>query len=116
MKNLNGWQIVALVGLVLGAIVALVAMGQEIAAVSAVGIMVASALGVPIYQQAVNGEKVGQVKELANGNLKRLQDQIADIYVQHAAERADWALQLQAANDKATALAAMLPPDTKIPD
>jgi len=114
MKNLNGWQIVTMFGMILAAIVTLVAMGQEVGAIVTAGIVVASALGVPIVQGAVNSEKMGQVKDLANGNLAAMRDQMATDRAAHALERAELYQQLQAANDKAVQLAAMVPAESRI--
>jgi hypothetical protein len=100
-------------GMILAAIVTLVAMGQEVGAIVTAGIVVASALGVPIVQGAVNSEKMGQVKDLANGNLAAMRDQMSTLILQHQVERAELHQQLQAANDKAVQLAAMVPSEIR---
>ena len=68
MKSLNGWQIVALVGLFLGTLVALVAMGQEIGALVAAAVAILAALGFNGAQNAINLERTTEVRTLANGN------------------------------------------------
>ncbi len=116
MKNLNGWQVVALVGVLCATLVALVWRGQDIGAIVAAGVVVASALGLNVAtsfaQNSVNSEKLGQVKDLANGNLQAMRDQLAAKEEQHAAERADMMRQIRDANDRAVQLAAMIPPGT----
>lgn len=116
MRNLNGWQIVTLLGLLLAALVILVALGQEVSALVGAGLVVASALGVPIVQGAVNAERVSQVKELANGNLTSARQAVDAAHAQAAAERAEAAKTIQAMQQQMLALAALIPPDTKVPD
>lgn len=114
MDKLSGWQIVTVVGMLLGAVVGLVAMGQELGAVMSIGILIASGLGVNIAtnlaQNSVNAEKLTQVKDLANGNNQALRDEIAAIRDQHAQERAELQRQLKESNDRAVQLAAMVLP------
>lgn len=114
MKNLNGWQFVILVGMILGTLLGLMAMGQELAAVVGAGIAIATALGANVVQNVsattTQREQLGQVKDLANGNLDALRIQISSERAQHALERAELNRQLQTANDRAIQLAALIPP------
>lgn len=112
----NGWQVVTIIGLVLTAIVVLVALGQELSALITTCILVASALGVPIVQGFVNSEKMNQNNALANGNLAALREQLNQVITQHSTERTEIQAQLQAANDRAVQLAAMISPDAKFPE
>lgn len=123
----NGWQIVTLVSVVLAAIVSLVAMGQELSALITTGLLVASALGVPIVQGFVNNERVNQVKDLANGNLAAMREEMTHLNQQHAEElarrdaaaaleRLNFQQQLAASHEKHVMLAAMLPADSKAPE
>lgn len=116
MKNLNGWQVVILVGMVLTALVVLVKMGQGLGAIVGAALLLLGGLGVPIYQNAVNSEKINQGNMLANGNLAAMRDQITALTLAHAAERAELIHQIQASNHQAVALAAMVPPDSKVPE
>lgn len=122
--GLTGWQVVALVALLCGTIVGLVAMGQTLGAVAGVGIMILAALGFTGAQQLVNGEKVSQVKDLANGNNKDLRDQIDKILASHAderqqadaraaLERQQMQAQLTALQHQMVTLAVAVPPETK---
>lgn len=112
----NGWQIVTLVGMVLAAIVVLVAMGQELSALITTGLLVASALGVPIVQGFVNSEKMGQLKEQGNGTLTAKDKIIADLQAQLGLQSQEYMRQMAEAHNRATVLATLVPPDTKIPD
>lgn len=122
--GLTGWQIVALVALLCGTIVGLVAMGQTLGAITGVGIMILAALGFTGAQQFVNAEKVSQVKDLANGNNKELREQIEKILANHAEERRQaearaalerqqFQQQLTAVQQQTVAYAAAAPPDAK---
>lgn len=115
MDRLSGWQIVTLLGMLLATIVGLVAMGQELGAIISVSVLIASALGVNIAtnvaQNSLNSEKLGQVKDLANGNNQALREEIAAIRAQHADERAELLRQVQESNNRAVQLAAMIMPD-----
>ena len=115
MKNLNGWQVVALVGILCATLVTLVWQGQSVGAIVAAGVVVASALGVNVAtsfaQNSVNSEKLGQVKDLANGQNQALQRQLVDKDKMYTDLLAEKDRQLQAAHDRAVQLAAMIPPD-----
>lgn len=124
--------------MVLAAIVILVAMGQELSALITTGLLVASALGVPIVQGFVNSERMGQVKELANGNLAAMREEMTRKDLQHAEEmtrkdqqhaqeltreRAAASLErtslqerLHEAHEARVALATLLPPEAKPPE
>lgn len=114
MKNLNGWQIVALVAILCATLVILVQQGQTVGAIVAAGVVVASALGLNVAtsfaQNSVNSEKLTQVKDLANGNLAAAREQLETERAAHATERAALIAQLQEANNRSVQLAAMIPP------
>lgn len=116
MKNLGGWQVVALVGILAAAFCVLVGLGQDVGALVAAGLLIAGALGVPIVQGAVNAEKLNNNNALANGNLAALREQMERVISQHAEQMAEKDRQLQAANDKAVTLAALIPTDAKLPE
>jgi hypothetical protein len=99
----NGWQVVTLVGMVLTAIVILVALHQDLSALITTGLLVASALGVPIVQGFVNSERMGALKEQGNGTMAAKDQQISDLLKQ-----------LTAAHNQSVQLAAMIPPDPKV--
>lgn len=115
MKNLNGWQVVALVAILCGTLIALVWQGQSVGAIVAAGVVVASALGINVAtnlaQNSVNSEKLGQVKDLANGQNQTLQRQLETERAVHAGERAFLMNQVKEANDRAVQFAAMITPD-----
>lgn len=116
MKNLTGWQVVAVVGLFLSAFCILVALGQDVGALIAAGLVILGALGVPIYQNAVNSEKINQGNMLANGNLKDLREQLTTVLNLHAEQLAEKDRLIQQAHEQAVQLATMVSPDTKIPE
>lgn len=111
MKSLTGWQIVALVGLFLGALVVLVAMGQEIGAIVAGIVAILAVLGFNSAQNAVNLERTGEVRSLANGTNEALRTQITTERDKHAEERAALLHQIQATNEKLAATAALVSPE-----
>jgi hypothetical protein len=113
MKNLSGWQLVSLVGLLLAALVALVAMGQTVSALVAAGLVVASALGVPIYQGAVNRERIEHGNALSNGNLDAMRKMVNDTLTQAAEERAEFARVTQQMQQQMVELAKQIPTDVK---
>lgn len=121
MKNpLNGWQVVTLVGMVLATMVALVWMGQTLGAIASVGVVILAALGYNVSQTAAT-------KDLANGNLAAMRDQLAEKDKQYAEdmarkdnqmamERAVFQQTLAQAHAQTVSMAAALPPDTKLPE
>lgn len=115
MDKLNGWHVVSLVFIMCTTLVLLVALGQELGAIASLGVMILSVLGFSAAQNyknnAVSSEQLGQVKELANGNNAALREEMARRDEAHAAERAIWIAQLQAAHDREVAYAAMVSPE-----
>lgn len=119
MKDkLTGTHIVILVGLVLGALIALVALGQEFGALIAGVVAILSLLGYNTAQNRTNNE-------LANGRLTALQNQLTEKDrlhaeenarkdAQFAMERAGYQAHIKEANDKVAMYAAMAPPDAKV--
>lgn len=111
MKSLNGWQIVALVGLFLGTLVALVAMGQEIGALVAAAVAILAALGFNGAQNAINLERTTEVRTLANGNNNELRKQLEEKEKRHNDQIAELMRQIQATNEKLAATAAYVAPE-----
>lgn len=119
MKDkLNGWQIVTLVAIILGAFITLVYMGQTLGAVVTAALAILGVLGYNTAQGKTNND-------LANGRLTALQDQITTLIQDHAAdlarkdaqfalERSQMQLHIREANDKAAAYAAQVTPDPKL--
>jgi hypothetical protein len=115
--KLNGWQIVALVAVVLGGFIALVYMGQTLGAVVTAALAILGVLGYNTAQGKTNND-------LANGRLTALQDQITTLIQDHAAEmarkdaqfaleRSQMQLHIREANDKAASYAAQVTPEPK---
>lgn len=119
MKDkLNGWQIVTLVAVILGAFITLVYMGQTLGAVVTAALAILGVLGYNTAQNKTNND-------LANGRLTALQDQLASLIRDHAEEmarkdtqaaleRATLQHQISEAHDKAAAYAAQVPPEVKV--
>lgn len=120
MDKLNGWHLVALVAIGCTTLVLLVWMGQELGAIASLGVLILGALGFSAAQNyknnAVSVEQLGQVKDLANGNNEALRTQMAFERTQAALERQQMREQLDAAHRTNVALAALVPPDTKVPE
>ena len=120
MDKLNGWHLVALAFIACTTLVLLVWMGQEMGAIASLGLLILSALGFTAAQSyknnAVSSEQLGQVKELANGNLEALRVELARKDAQMAMERTFYQTQLAQAHEKQVALATMLPPESKVPE
>lgn len=120
MDKLNGWHLVALVFIGCTTLVLLVALGQELGAIASVGLMILSVLGFSAAQQyknnAVSVQQLGEVKTQVNGNNEALRNQMAFERTQAALERQQMRDQLDAAHRTNVALAALVPPDTKVPE
>lgn len=120
MDKLNGWHLVALVAILCATLVLLVWMGQELGAIASLGVLILGTLGFNAAQSyknnAVSSEQLGQVKDLANGNNEALRNQMAFERTQAALERQQMREQLDAAHRTNVTLAALVPPDTKVPD
>jgi hypothetical protein len=115
LNKLTGWQIVTLVGLVLGTIIALVAMKQQLSAIVAAAIGVASLLGLNVVQVAAanagNAEKMGQLKEQGNGNLAAANQRLTDAEERHALERQQLMDHNAALQKQVVGMAALVPPE-----
>lgn len=120
MDKLNGWHVVSLVLILCTTLVLLVALGQQLGAIASLGVLILGALGFNAAQNyknnAVSSEQIGQVKELANGNNEALRTQMAFERAQAALERQQMRQQLDAQHKVTIALAALVPPDAKIPE
>lgn len=120
MDKLNGWHVVSLAAILATTLVLLVALGQELGAIASLGVLILGALGFNAAQNyknnAVSSEQLGQVKDLANGNNEALRNQMALERTQAALERQQMREQLDAAHRTNVALAALVPPDTKVPE
>jgi hypothetical protein len=120
MDKLSGWHFVTLVAILCTTLVLLVALGQELGAIASLGVLILGALGFSAAQNyknnAVSSEQLGQVKELANGNNEALRNQMALERTQAALERQQMREQLDAAHRINVTLAALVPPETKVPE
>lgn len=120
MDKLNGWHLVTLVAVLCATLVLLVWMGQELGAIASLGVLILGTLGFNAAQNyknnAVSSEQLGQVKDLANGNNEALRTQMAFERAQAAMERQQMREQLDASHRTNVALAALVPPDTKVPE
>lgn len=76
------WPAVVVIVAALGAVIALVSLGQNL---TAVGVVIAGLLGLNAYQNATTKEAVSEVKTNTNGNNQRLIDVILE---DRAADRA----------------------------
>lgn len=81
-EKITGWQVVTLIGLILGTIVALVAMGQPLSGLVAAGVAIASILGVNVVQVAANqagsGARLDKIDQQTNGTNAKLMQQVAE--------------------------------------
>jgi len=120
MDKLNGWHFVTLVAILCTTLVLLVALGQELGAIASLGVLILGALGFSAAQNyknnAVSSEQLGQVKELANGNNEALRAQMALERAQAVLERQQMREQLDLAHRTNVTLAALIPPDSKLPN
>lgn len=121
----NGWHIVALALIAAGLIGWLVHEGQQLGVIITGVLGILGALGFTIAQNQEN-------KNLANGNLAAMRDQMAEkdrqalekdkLHAEEMArkdaqfslERSTLQSHIKEANDKAAAYAAMAPPDPKV--
>lgn len=105
-EKITGWQVVTLVGLILGTIVALVAMGQPLSGLVAAAVAVASILGVNVVQVAANqagsGARLDKIDQQTNGTNQKLMQQVVDSH------RRETALAALVAPDKVHLLAQIL--------
>lgn len=120
MDKLNGWHLVALVFILCTTLVLLVWMGEELGAIASLGVLILGALGFSAAQNyrnnAVSSEQLGQVKELANGNLAALRAEMARRDEAHAEQVAVLLGKLENSHNREVAFATMAPPDSKLPE